>query len=203
MRSPSTDFLLLEDDPPSKREILRRALHLFVRDGLCETSIRDIAKASGFTNPALYKFFESKEAVALHLFERCYLRLVSAVRNSQRREEFAADLDSLVQAYARLVDENLEAVLFVNDTLRHFWPKLSRAARQHSLVGEVRSLIQLGKRTRAVPRALDEDFAVAMVLGAMGQIARMAYFGEVERPLTAQLPALRLLFRRTLQEKKP
>jgi len=198
---PSTAFLHLEGDAPSKREILRHALHLFVRDGLCETSIRDIARASGFTNPALYKFFESKEAVALHLFERCYLRIVSAVRGSQKRQDFATDLGALVEVCARLIDENLEAVLFVNDTLRHFWPKVSRGVRQHSLVGELRALIQLGKQTRAVPGALDGDLAVAMVLGTMGQIARMAYFDEIERPLTARLPELRLLFRRTLQEK--
>jgi len=200
MHPASTDFFLLEGDAPSKREILRCALHLFVRDGLCETSIRDIAKASGFTNPALYKFFEGKEALALHLFERCYLRLVSTVRGSQGRADFATDLDSLLEAYAGLVDENLEAVLFVNDTLRQFWRKLPRATRQHSLIGEVRALVQLGKRTHSVPRALDEELAVAMLLGAMGQIARMAYFDEIQRPLTAQLPQLRLLFRRGLQE---
>src|SRR5215468_3451012 len=178
MHPASTDFFLLEGDAPSKREILRCALHLFVRDGLCETSIRDIAKASGFTNPALYKFFEGKEALALHLFERCYLRLVSTVRGSQGRADFATDLDSLLEAYAGLVDENLEAVLFVNDTLRQFWRKLPRATRQHSLIGEVRALVQLGKRTHSAPRALDEELAVAMLLGAMGQIARMAYFDE-------------------------
>src|SRR5215470_7814151 len=97
--STETDFLLLDADPPSKREILRWALHLFVRDGLCETSIRDIAEASGFTNPALYKFFASKEALALHLFERCYLRLITTVRDSMTRESFAADLDGLVAGY--------------------------------------------------------------------------------------------------------
>jgi len=202
MRSTTTDFFLVEGDPPSKRGILRCALHLFVRDGLCETSIRDIARASGFTNPALYKFFESKEALALHLFERCYLKLVSTFRASLRRGSFASELDSLVGAFASLVDENLEAVLFVNDTLRLLWPRMSKAARRHTLVGEVRALIRRGREARAVPATIDEDLAVAALLGAMAQIARMAYFGEVELPISRRVAEIRRLFGRTLSERE-
>ena len=195
------DFFLQEGDPPSKREILRAALHLFVRDGLCETSIRDIAEASGFTNPALYKFFAGKEALALHLFERCYLRLITTLRDSMERQSFAADLDALARAYAGLVDESLEAVLFVNDTLRAFWPKVSKSVRRHSLIGEVRALVRRGVETGAVPRTIDEDLGVAMVLGAMGQIARMAHFGEIRGAVSARVPAIRRLFGGALLEK--
>src|SRR5215510_737293 len=67
------------EDAPAKKRILVEALHLFVRDGLCETSIRDIADASGYTNPALFKHFPSKERLAVHLFEQCYLNLFEAL----------------------------------------------------------------------------------------------------------------------------
>jgi AcrR family transcriptional regulator len=201
MPSASSDFLLLEGDPPSKREILRCALHLFVQDGLCETSIRDIAEASGYTNPALYKFFESKEALALHLFERCYLRLASVIHGSQKREDFATDLDSLVRAYARLVDESLEAVLFVNDTLRLFWPKLPKASRRHSLISELRELVARGVETGVVSRAVDKEIAVALLVGTMGQIARMAYFDELGGSLTERVLGMRKLFYKALLEK--
>jgi TetR/AcrR family transcriptional regulator, repressor of fatR-cypB operon len=66
-------FYVSADDAPAKRKILETALVLFVRDGLCETSVRDIAKASGFTNPALFKHVRSKNDLARYLFERCYL----------------------------------------------------------------------------------------------------------------------------------
>jgi AcrR family transcriptional regulator len=196
-----TDFFLREGDPPSKREILRSALHLFVRDGLCETSIRDIAEASGFTNPALYKFFESKEALALHLFERCYLELITALRDSMKRESFARDLDALVTAYAGLVDGSLDAVLYVNDTLRTFWPRVSKDVHRHSLIGEIRALVRRGVESRAVPRTIDEDVAAAGVLGAMGQIARMAHFGEIRGPVSARVTAIRRLFGGALLER--
>ena len=68
-------FYVRDDDPPAKREILSAALKLFSRRGLAATSIRDIAEESGYTNPALYKHFESKEELALHLFETCHARI--------------------------------------------------------------------------------------------------------------------------------
>ena len=71
-------FYIREDDPPAKREILRAAMKLFSERGLAATTIRDIAEESGYTNPALYKHFASKEELALHLFETCHRRLWAA-----------------------------------------------------------------------------------------------------------------------------
>src|SRR5512146_1782843 len=74
----SLPFYIREDDPPAKREILRAALKLFSTRGLVATSIRDIARESGYTNPALYKHFAGKDALALHLFETCHARVWQA-----------------------------------------------------------------------------------------------------------------------------
>ncbi|MGC4118678.1 MAG: TetR/AcrR family transcriptional regulator [Myxococcales bacterium] len=198
MRTGTTDFFLLEGDAPSKREILRCALRLFVRDGLCETSIRAIAEESGYTNPALYKFFESKEALALHLFERCYGRLYGVVHGAMTGGDFSQDLDALVEAFVKLVDEDLEAVLFVDDTLRTFWPRLPKAARSRSLVAEIHALIDRGVAQRAVSKSLDHDLATALVLGTMGQVARMAYFDEIEGAVAKRAKALRSLLGKAL-----
>ena len=74
----SLPFYVRQQDPPAKREILRAALKLFSERGLAETSIRDIAAESGYTNPALYKHFASKDQLALHLFETCHARVWTA-----------------------------------------------------------------------------------------------------------------------------
>src|SRR3954463_7687219 len=75
-------FYVEPTDPPSKQELLKAALRLFARDGVRESSIRAVADAAGFTNPVLFKYFESKEALAVHLFERCYLRIVRDVQDA-------------------------------------------------------------------------------------------------------------------------
>src|SRR5678815_118693 len=73
--APALPFYIHEEDPPAKRQILRAAMKLFSERGFAATSIRDIAKESGYTNPALYKHFASKEELALQLFDICHRRL--------------------------------------------------------------------------------------------------------------------------------
>jgi len=190
MPSPPAEFLLLPGDPPSKREVLRCALHLFVRDGLCGTSIRDIAQESGYTNPALYKFFESKEALALHLFERCYLRMVrEATVALAGGGTFRERLRRLVVGILALLDESPDAVLFVNEELRHYWRRLSPATRRHSLIGLTMRFFEDGEVTKAIEPTL----LVAAFWGLFGQFARMHAFGEWKGPAVDAAPQLEAL----------
>ena len=193
-------FLLDHEDAPSKREILRCALLLFVRDGLCETSIREIGKAAGYTNPALYKFFPSKEALALHLFERCYAHVFAAIERSQAQNQpLKGRVAALVRAFTSLVDDSLDAVLYVDENLRTLWPRLPRAARRHSVLQVLGGLVEAGRREATISPACDTNLAVAMLIGTMSQIARMAYFDEVARPLSSHRVHLQTLFLNALK----
>ena len=60
MKKASLPFYIREDDPPAKRQILRAAMKLFSERGYAATSIRDIAKESGYTNPALSNILRAK-----------------------------------------------------------------------------------------------------------------------------------------------
>src|SRR5205814_5274882 len=114
-------FYVEPTDPPSKQELLKAALKLFARDGVRESSIRAVAAEAGFTNPVLFKYFAGKEALALYLFERCYLRLVREAKDALGADgTFRARLGRLVTRVLELLDESPEAVLFVNEELRRF-----------------------------------------------------------------------------------
>src|SRR6476660_5127476 len=133
--APGRPFYVAEDDAPAKRRILETALELFVRDGLCETSVRDIAKASGFTNPALFKHFKSKDALARYLFERCYLEL--------------AELVSTAIASGRTFEARQRAIIdasLVTSTSTCSWPHGS--ARSSSLRGSGTSANSSSPRER-------------------------------------------------------
>ena len=52
-------------DPPSKRMILKEALRLFAQRGIDAVTVRDIGNRAGYTNAALFKFFATKDALAL------------------------------------------------------------------------------------------------------------------------------------------
>ncbi|MFT3706193.1 MAG: TetR/AcrR family transcriptional regulator [Archangium sp.] len=169
--------LLEEGDAPSKREILSKALTLFVRDGRCETSIRAIAEATGYTNPALYKFFASKEALELHLFERCYLWLYEVLTSAEPEGDFEQRTRAVVRAWREAFEASPDAVLYVNETLRDFWPRVSAATSRKSLLGFLAKLIRQGHQEGVVAKAVTPELGVAVLVGTMGQLSRQRYFG--------------------------
>ena len=61
-------------------EILRTAAGLFASDGYTNTSMREVAAASGILAGSLYHHFESKEAIAVELVEAYHADLVRVVR---------------------------------------------------------------------------------------------------------------------------
>ncbi len=179
--SPDRRWLASDADPPSKQRILGAALRLFVRHGLSATSIRMIGDEAGYTNPALFKFFASKEALALHVFERSYLwmyeRLAPAAAGT-----FQGALEGLLEASLELIDEDVEAVLFVQDSLRELWPRLPAARRRRSIVALLGELIGRGIREGAVVGYRTPDVPLAALVGLLAQFARLLYFGEIARP---------------------
>src|SRR5262245_49266624 len=177
-RARATPFYVSEDDAPAKRRILEVALALFVRDGLCETSVRDIARASGFTNPALFKHFRSKDDLARYLFERCYLELADRVSSAIRSAStFPTKRRAVIDAYLAALDRDPNSVVYVQDGLRHFWPQMPDRVRRHSIVREVRGLIQLGRAEGRVADDMDIDLLTTAWLGTLQQFGRFRYFG--------------------------
>jgi AcrR family transcriptional regulator len=134
-----------------------------------------VAEEAGFTNPVLFKYFEGKDALALHLFERCYLRLFrEATAALAEGGTFRARLRRMIAAVLALLDEAPEAVLFVNEELRRFWPHVSPATRRHSLLGLTKAFFLEGD----VCGTVDPTLLVAAFWGLLGQFARMYSFGE-------------------------
>ena len=190
------------DEPPSKQAILREALRLFVRDGLCETSLRDIASATGYSNTVLYKFFDSKDALAIHLFERCYDELVRGVSQALSPDHsFEEGLDALVKSYVRFLDRNLDAVLYVHENLRLYWPQVGEKTRALSLVGLLAAWIGKGKIEGAIDPGGTTGLLVTLTIGFLGQFARMLYFKECDPPAVRWQTEIKTLLLRSLVQK--
>ncbi len=173
------DFLISSGDAPSKQEILRVALDLFVRDGLCATSLRDIAAASGYSSTVLYKFFESKEALAIYLFDRCYGFL--ALRLRARLDPalpFSANLRALMLSAGEMVSLHAQAVLYVSEHIRLMWPSMSGRRRQGSLVRILTELFAQGVREGAIDHESEIPYLVTVFMGSLSQYAKFAYFHE-------------------------
>jgi len=183
-------FYVDPEDPPSKQALLEAALKLFARDGVRESSIRAVAAEAGFTNPVLFKYFEGKDALALYLFERCYLRLVSETRVALAGGgTFRARLGRVITRVLALLDESPEALLFVNEELRRYWPRMSPLARRESLVGITMKFFE----DPEVSKRIDRTLLVAAFWGLLGQFARMHAFGEWKGPAVATAPQIETL----------
>jgi TetR/AcrR family transcriptional regulator, repressor of fatR-cypB operon len=190
-------FYIRADDPPAKRQILRAAMKLFSDRGFAATSIRDIAEESGFTNPALYKHFASKEDLALHLFQTCHHRMWARCNAAiVSAKSFDEKLEGYIGQWLELVDEHPEVVAFLSDSARVLWPRAGPAVRRQTMIGLARSLALAAPRPRRGSRPVNPDLAAASLQGTLGELSRMLQVGVVDGPALRWRGELVTLFRR-------
>lgn len=176
-------FYIENGDPPAKQLILKEGLRLFATQGLSGTSIRDIAAASGYSNPALYKHFKTKEALAVTLFERSYKEQLSRLTLATNREStFEKRFHAYLVTLAALFDAHPHAVILAADNLAQLWPHVSEDLKSRTIVTLTRELIQQGRREGLVAKDADLSLQVTLVLGMQGQMARQLYLGALEGP---------------------
>jgi AcrR family transcriptional regulator len=176
-------FVTLESDPASKREILKAALSLFVRHGPSDPTAREIAAQAGYSNPAIFKYFRTKDKLALYLFKRCYERVTDELNAAiQLQRPFRDNLKALLDAYRRIVEEDLDAFLFATENLRRFRPSLPPELRERSPGRLLRQVFENGKSEGVVGQDTDIELLAGGVIGLLSQFARLHYFGEFREP---------------------
>src|SRR5215510_254341 len=192
-------FYIQGDDPPAKRQILRAAMTLFSEQGLAGTSIRDIARKSGYTNPALYKHFAGKDELALYLFENCHRRLWTKCNAAiLAAKSFDDKLEGYIGQVLELVDEHPEAMAFLSDSARVLWPKSGPAVRRQTMIGLARSLLSQAPQPRRGTSTINPDVLAASLQGTLAEIARMLQVGVIPGPAVRWKADLVGLFRRVV-----
>lgn len=163
------------DSTPSRGHarpaILREALHLFASHGVDAVSLRDIAAATGYSNPALFRHFPGKEALAEALFAQCYGSLLAAI-------EAGEDLNLWLEAALEEINRRPEGVLFVLDNLRRYWATLPDGLKAKNLPKTTIALIQKWQASGRVRADIEPRLLATVLFGALGQVARSAHFRE-------------------------
>lgn len=194
-------FFINEEDSPAKQAILKAALSLFVRQGLDGTSIREIAGEAGYSNPAMFKHFTGKDDLARYLFVSCYQHLIFRLFNGMNyNAPFPDNLRQLVKSATDFIDGSLDAFLFVQDNLRHFWPLVGSELREQSMIGLLRRLLETGRKQGAVASDVPLELQVSGLSGTMAQFARLLYFREIKGSARDSSDALFVLMVRMLQK---
>jgi AcrR family transcriptional regulator len=196
---PEVPFFVSVDDSPSKSEILKAALRLFVTSGRAATTIRDIAAESGYTNPALFKYFAGKDELATQLFARCYEHLSDRLHEAVVSQTgFSQRIRTIVEIYCTMLDNSAEAdaLLYVQDSLRDLWPSVQRTLQRKSIVRLMLGVVEDGRREGAVARDIEPRMLVAAILGVLAQFSRQHYFEDFSGPAKRWAPSLRKVIHR-------
>lgn len=184
-------------DAPAKQAILGAALALFAERGIDGTSIRDIGAAAGFTNPALFRHFAGKDALALYLFDKIFQRFRSTLPAIDDRP-FTLQLRDAVAAYLAFFDADLKAALYFQENLRRLWPQLPDSLRKRSLIAHFHALLKVGVAQKVVSSDDDPRLLISLLAGFLGQLARQLYFREIPGPARTWIDAVHVLALRGL-----
>ena len=173
----------------ARAALLTQSLRLFASRGVEAVSVRDIAAATGFTNPALFRHFSGKEALAQVLFEQCYRGLVEALEPTAETDGLRAWLEAALTEIARLP----EGVLFVLDNLKRYWHTLPDDLMDRNLPRMANEMIARERQAGRLRADMRPELLATVLFGTLGQVARSAHFNETTLDpvaLAEQLAAL-------------
>ncbi len=95
--------------------ILEEALKLFSEKGIKETTIRDIAKAVGITEGAIYRHFESKDQIVYELFEKYSGELYEKIKKVLiKYKDEEKKFKKVISAFLEFAFKNPDAFRYLN-----------------------------------------------------------------------------------------
>ncbi|MBL8672088.1 MAG: TetR/AcrR family transcriptional regulator [Alphaproteobacteria bacterium] len=170
------------DGAATKERIRASALALFVSDGLKETTTKAIAAASGISEGAIYRHYESKDALARDLYLLHYAQLAEGLRAATAGETaFAARWRAIVVLLCRLFDEQNHAFRYLLLGQHQHLDAVSKAV--DSPVETLRGFVAEAVERAEIARR-DPDLATAMALGLVITTATFVLYGQLEGPLS-------------------
>jgi AcrR family transcriptional regulator len=163
-RTPPAERTVRRPAQERRASIEHAAARLFARDGYESTTVEDIVAAAGVSKPMLYRHFESKQELCMHLMER-------------RRDELAGEpLGSFLEADGPLPER---LALMVDAWFAHVeqHPQTSKLLLQDATGSEqIRALQkELRRRQRAADVAMLREFGPPLPeqeLEPLGEIIR-------------------------------
>lgn len=151
-----------------RQQIIDVSTSLFRRNGYHATSLDDIAEEIGFTKPAIYYYFDSKEDILFEIVDGIVDKGLERTRSIASGDSPAADrLHALLVENTRVTLENLEANSVFYNERGLLSPEREQAIRlrEREYTGVVRQLFLDGVSEGDLVEA-DATVATATLLGA-------------------------------------
>ena len=161
----------------TRARIEQAAIRLFVEKGVAETSIREIARAVGLSEGALYRHFVSKDELVAQAFERNYVAFATTLQDLARDEPTArGKLAAMIRGFCRAHDENPTMFRFL---LFAQHGQLGRLAPNvPTPVDALHAVLEEAIAARELPPQ-HPGLATALVFGVVLQPATFAAYGRL------------------------
>src|SRR5436190_4195739 len=169
----------------TKVRVERAALTLFVARGVAETTTKEIAMAASVAEGTIYRYFPSKEQLALDLFLHHHRALAEALAEAQRPAKgLRAKIDAIVRCYCEWADRDW--TLFAYHLLNQHSFLIQVPDGTPNPVTVVREVISQAMKTGEIPRR-NADLAAAAAIGVVMQPAAYKVYGRFSGPLSAHV----------------
>jgi AcrR family transcriptional regulator len=172
----------------TRGRIEQSALQLFVEKGVAETTIKDIARAVGLSEGALYRHFESKDELVWKTFERHYVAFAATLTSLAESEPTArGKVAAMIRGFCRAHDDNPTLFKFLLFTQHGQLGKLEPGT--PTPVEVMRSVLAKAIAAREIP-AQEPDLATALVFGVVLQPVTFAAYGRLPINLSSMCERL-------------
>ncbi|KJS16946.1 MAG: TetR family transcriptional regulator [Peptococcaceae bacterium BRH_c4b] len=133
-----------------KEDILKASIELFAARGYDAVSVRDIARAAGVTESALYKHFKGKEDMSLYIFKEIIQEYCRRIINIKNQDLPAIEkLCKIVGMTFDLYEAHPAKIRFALLSQHKFWDTLTDDIRPHLLL---KSILEEGMDSGEIPR---------------------------------------------------
>ena len=160
----------------TKARLERAALTLFVARGVAETTTKEIAMAASVAEGTIYRYFPSKEQLALDLFLRHHQGLAEALAEAQHPAKgLRAKIEAIVRCYCEWADRDW--TLFAYHLLNQHSFLIQVPDGAANPVTVVRDVISQAMKAGDIPKR-NVDLVAASAIGVVMQAATYKVYGR-------------------------
>lgn len=171
----------MRDGTQTRKKLDRCALTLFVKKGITETTIKDIAQKAQIAEGTLYRHYKSKDELAQSLFVSSYAEISEQMKAiSDKANNIEQKIQDMVLLFAKKFDEDPILFRYLLLTQHHQAKFLSQEkANAHYFLAE---LVVFAMDKGQMPKS-DPNVSAAIILGIVMQAAVSRVYGRIERKM--------------------
>ena len=174
-------------DGSMKAKVERAALELFAREGVDGVSIKSLADAAGISGGAMYRYYKSKDALALALFETIHVRLYTLVEAAlAEARDFEDAVRRVVRVYCEAADDDPALFSYHLTHMFRFGAELN--PERPDPVSLISARLAVAMKAGDIPPD-DPEIKTAAALGVVLQPAAHRMVGRFQSSLTDKADA--------------